>query len=323
VSPDSTGHLTDIFTREAISFIEDNKDNPFFIYVAFNAPHTPLEGKPEDLRKLFPETFASMTDEEIRKTGRTKQFQKEHFQALVYGVDRAVGDIMNALKESGVYENTVVFFISDNGSKIGSNYPLSGLKHDVLEGGIRIPFIVWSNQLKLSKVSGTYYDGLVSVCDISPTALTLAGEVISFPTDGDNIMPYLLEKSRILTGRDYYFADIQRYCFGTKSKDQFEVKDEIDKTSVIQVFVYDSCKRIYYQAHKTIEPRMLYFSLQDAVGKENPENILSESYDFENQRIANANEKQIIIVKQQYEAFKELNKNDLMEEWSGEYLEKH
>ncbi len=83
-------------------------------------------------------------------------------------------DTIKTLKEKGLDKNTDIYFISDNGSKRGTNYPLAGIKHDVLEGGMRVPFIVWSDAIASSKMAGKHYDGLVSVCDVLPTCYSLA-----------------------------------------------------------------------------------------------------------------------------------------------------
>lgn len=297
---DTDGYLTDIFTREAVSFINRTNDDPFLLYLAYNAPHTPLDGKPDDMRTLFPEKYASMTDEEIkatrvlaRPTPDKMTRAEEHFKALMYAVDRGIGEIVKTLKEKGLDKNTDIYFISDNGSKRGTNYPLAGIKHDVLEGGMRVPFIVWSDAIAKSKMAGNHYDGLVSVCDVLPTCYSLAtGQDVS-GYDGANIMPYLLGEKEKLTNRIYYYGGPQRHRFGTKSNDTYPVKNIQEKVSDMKAFVHDEYKQIYYQAHKTTAPRDLFFHFEDAVGKENPQELLSESYDFEKDRISNATKEQV------------------------------
>lgn len=325
---DTDGYLTDIFTREAVDFINRNNEDPFMLYLAYNAPHTPLDGKPDDLRTLFPDKYASMTDEEIKATAVFARPTpdllipaEEHFKALMYAVDRGIGEIIQTLKEKGIDKNTDIYFISDNGSKRGTNYPLAGIKHDVLEGGMRVPFIVWSDAIASSKMAGKHYDGLVSVCDVLPTCYSLAtGQNVS-EYDGANIMPYLLGEKEKLTNRIYYYGGAQRHWFGTKSKDTYPVKNKNDKVSITKAFVHDEYKQIHYQAHKTTEPRDLYFHFEDAVGKENPQDILSESYDFEKGRISNATKEQVDRLSALQEKFVREHKSDLKDEWSGEYIE--
>ena len=326
-SNDTDGYLTDIFTREAVNFINRNNEDPFLLYLAYNAPHTPLGGKPDDMRTLFPDKYASMTDEEIKGTAVPPRPSKEllipaeeHFKALMYAVDRGIGEIIQTLKEKGLDKNTDIYFISDNGSKRGTNYPLSGIKHDVLEGGMRVPFIVWSEDISKSKAAGKHYDGLVSVCDVLSTCYSSArGQDVS-EYDGANIMPYLLGEKEKLTNRTYYYGGVQRHWFGTKSKDKYPVKSKRGKVSIIQAFVHDEYKQIHYQAHKTIAPRDLYFHFEDAVGKENPQGILSESYDFEKDRTSNVSKEQADRLSALQEKFVRENKSDLYEEWSGEYI---
>ena len=95
----------------------------------------------------------------------------------------------------------------------------------------------------------------------------------------------------------------------------------IEKVSVIQAFINDEFKRIHYQAHNTTEPRDLYFHFDDAVGKENPQKILSESYDFEKDRATNAKKEQADKLAALHKKFIEENKPDLTDEWSGGYIE--
>jgi hypothetical protein len=117
--------------------------------------------------------------------------RKYHYAAMVYSVDRGLGQIRQALNEEGIDDNTVIVFTSDNGSNHGSNYPLSGHKWDVYEGGIRVPFIVWSDGISNSDRRGSVYDGLVSAADVAPTLMVLAGKNDLEGFDGKNIMPYI------------------------------------------------------------------------------------------------------------------------------------
>ena len=170
-----TEYLTDAFSREGVRFIKDasKTKDPFFLYMSYNAPHTPLEAKEEDL-KLF-----SHIKDKKRKT----------YAAMVYAVDRGVKKIVDALKESGEYENTLIVFFSDNGGKTkagATNYPLKEGKGSVYEGGFRVPmFFHWPNVVP----SGKKYDYSVSALDFYPTFAKLAGAKIpqGKRIDGKNI----------------------------------------------------------------------------------------------------------------------------------------
>ncbi len=132
-----TGYLTDNLAREASSFIIDkaNKEKPFFLYLPFNAVHTPLQAPEEDIKKF--------------NTGNPK---RDIQLAMLHRMDIAVGNVIETLKKEGVYDNTLIFFFSDNGgarASVADNLPLNGSKHTVYEGGFRVPFIMsWPEKLK-------------------------------------------------------------------------------------------------------------------------------------------------------------------------------
>lgn len=152
-------YLTDELSIKAIDFIDKGSKSasPFFLYLAYNAPHVPLEAKQEDL-KLF-----NHIEDDDRRT----------FAAMVYAVDRGVGQLANALKENHQFENTLIVFLSDNGgntSKGGNNFPLKGRKGDTWEGGFRVPmFFHWPNGLPTNQK----YAYPVSALDLYPTFANL------------------------------------------------------------------------------------------------------------------------------------------------------
>ena len=158
-------YLTDGLSREAVKFINEaseNKQQPFFLYLAYNAPHSPMQAKDSDM-----EVFKSIKDK-----------KRQVYAGMVYAVDRGIKQIVDALKESGQYENTLIVFLSDNGGKpnLGaSNYPLSGKKGDVKEGGFRTPmFFHWPKHVPENRK----YAFPVSTLDFYPTFANLAGASI-------------------------------------------------------------------------------------------------------------------------------------------------
>ena len=159
-----TEYLTDAFSREAVRFIKKSgkTKNPFFLYLSYNAPHTPLEAKEEDL-KLF---------------SHIKDKKRRTYAAMVYAVDRGVKRVTKALKESGQYENTLIVFFSDNGGKVkagANNYPLKDGKGSTFEGGYRVPmFFHWPNVVP----AGQKFNYNVSALDFYPTFAKLAGAKI-------------------------------------------------------------------------------------------------------------------------------------------------
>jgi arylsulfatase A-like enzyme len=175
VPAEAITYLTDDFTAAAVDFIQRHRQNPFFLYLAYNAPHAPDHATPKYLER-FP-----------LLTGKRKIYA-----AMVSAVDDGVGRVMAELKTQGIDNHTLVFFLSDNGGRSGvaNNGPLRGLKGRTYEGGVRVPFAArWPGHLP----SGIEYPHPVSSLDIHATALALAGVADQFAdrTEGVNLMPFV------------------------------------------------------------------------------------------------------------------------------------
>jgi arylsulfatase A-like enzyme len=169
-------HLTEQFTDEAVDFIERHQDKPFFLFMSYNAPHTPLQPAKEHLERV-----AHIQDETRRL-----------YAGLVVGLDDGVGQIMNKLHESGLEENTLVFFMSDNGGKLkwgANNGVLRKDKGSSYEGGWRVPFLLqWKGVTQPS-----VYDQPVNSLDVLATIADLSGAALNpeKPLDGVNLIPYV------------------------------------------------------------------------------------------------------------------------------------
>ncbi len=169
------GYLTDRLGEETAAFIKRNKAGPFFAYLAFNAVHAPLQAPDDETAKF-----------------NTGNKDRDTLLAMGKRLDDAIGKITATLKQEGVWENTLIFFISDNGGPLAQsadNSPLRGGKHQDYEGGIRVPFLVcWPAQLR----PGECQAPVISL-DILPTALAAAGVTLpqDKPLDGQNILPLL------------------------------------------------------------------------------------------------------------------------------------
>jgi arylsulfatase A-like enzyme len=176
------GYTTDLFTDEALAFTERHKDKPWFLYLAYNAVHTPLEV----LEKYGDRVPKSITDPERRG-----------YLSLLIGLDDAVGRITAQLRKTGKDKDTLIFFFSDNGGSgrkpflaynTGVNTPLRGDKGQTLEGGIRVPFFVsWPGKVPAGKT----YDQPVIALDILPTALAVGGAEADADADGVNLLKHL------------------------------------------------------------------------------------------------------------------------------------
>lgn len=184
VFEEPNGYLTDVLANEAISFIEKNQDRPFFVYLSFNAVHTPMDAKEEDL-KQFPDL-----------KGKRKEVA-----AMTLALDRACGKVLNKLKELGLDENTIVVFSNDNGGPTDKNaslnLPLSGTKSNHLEGGLRVPYLIkWPKKF----IAGKVYDYPVSTFDLLPTFYVAGGgnQEDLKDIDGINLIPFVtgLNKAR-------------------------------------------------------------------------------------------------------------------------------
>jgi arylsulfatase A-like enzyme len=176
------GYTTDLFTDEAIAFMDRHASKPWFLYLAYNAVHTPLEV----LEKYGARVPASIRDPERRG-----------YLSLLVGLDDALGRVAAHLCKTGHDKDTLIFFFSDNGGSgrkpflaynTGVNSPLRGDKGQTLEGGIHVPFFVsWPGKLPAGKT----YDQPIITLDIVPTACAVAGAKTDADLDGVNLLPHL------------------------------------------------------------------------------------------------------------------------------------
>jgi len=163
---------------ESVAFIERSKDSPFFLYLAFNAVHAPLEAT-----KAYEDRFPGITDPKRRT-----------YAGMLAATDDAVGRVLAKLREHELEDNTLIFFYSDNGGPTpqttSSNAPLRGYKGMLLEGGIRVPFVAqWKGVIP----AGVVYPHMVMGFDVHATALAAAGGTMpkDKPLDGVDLLPFL------------------------------------------------------------------------------------------------------------------------------------
>ena len=175
---EETEYLTDALSREAVSYIDKYKDQPFFMYLAYNAPHAPLQA----------------TEKYLNRFHIIKDKKRKTYAAMVSAVDDGVGDILNKLETLSLTENTIIFFLSDNGGpenhNASNNGVLRGGKGDVFEGGIRVPFaMIWQNKIAANMV----YDKPIISLDIFATVIAQTKTPLETknPIDGVNLMPFL------------------------------------------------------------------------------------------------------------------------------------
>lgn len=175
VQPEEFDYMTDELARQAVRYIENRGDAPLFLYLAFNAVHTPMHALEADLE------------------GAEGNPRRRKLVAMTRALDRAVGTVLDALDSEGIADDTLVFFFNDNGgatNNASDNTPLRGRKGQVFEGGIRVPFLArWPAVLG----RGVVYDEPVIALDVTATALAAAGveSPKERPLDGVDLIPYL------------------------------------------------------------------------------------------------------------------------------------
>ena len=207
---DPEGHATDLFTQWAIEYLRERAGSkqPFFLYLAYNAPHTPIQPPDEWLEK-------------VRRRQPGISDRRAKLVALIEHLDAGIGKVIATLKETGLDDNTLVIFTSDNGGQLdagGTNGAFRGGKQDMYEGGIRVPMCtVWPGRIE----PGSRSDRVALTMDVFPTACAAAGADIAHEIDGVSFLPTLLgadqsERDRVLFwlrreggrygGRAYYAA---------------------------------------------------------------------------------------------------------------------
>ncbi len=208
-----TQYAMDLMAGEALAFISDNQDHPFFLYLPFPVPHAALQVPEESLREYegaFPETpYRGEQGYLPHPTPRAA------YAAMVTRMDREIGRILARLNELDLGKNTVVFFTSDNGPTFNggtdskffnSAGPLRGLKTQLYEGGIRVPLIVrWPGRVLPNSVS----DHVSAFWDLMPTLAELAGAGLPVEVDGLSMLPILLGESAEQPRHEYLYWEYQ------------------------------------------------------------------------------------------------------------------
>ena len=172
-------YITRELTDYSLKFINDQKENPFFLFVSYNAPHLELEA-PEETIKMFP-------PENMTKVPGVSQRSRSIYAAMTYEMDLGIGRIIKQLEDQNLLDNTLIWFLSDNGgmSRTSDNRPLKGAKGALYEGGLRVPFIAhWPKVIQ----PGTVVDHPVTSLDIGATAVALSGgDLSSTQLDGADL----------------------------------------------------------------------------------------------------------------------------------------
>tara|TARA_B100000900_G_scaffold167690_1_gene142354 strand:+ start:22 stop:855 length:834 start_codon:yes stop_codon:yes gene_type:complete len=189
------GHATDIFSQWAVDYLAERaqKKTPFFLYLSYNAPHTPIQPPTDWFEK-------------VKKREEGISSQRAKLVALIEHMDEGIGNVMKELQRTGLSKETLVFFVSDNGGQanVGANNgALRGEKQEMYEGGLRVPACaVWPGKIKPGGRSGF----IAATMDIFPTVVEAAGSKVEHAIDGRSFLPLLLGKEQPAFDRDLFFT---------------------------------------------------------------------------------------------------------------------
>lgn len=250
-------YLTDCWGDEACEFIERNTNNPFFLYLAFNAVHSPMHSLEADKVKL--------------PGDKSKGEMRETYGGMMTAMDRSVGRVLDKLDALGLADNTIVMFLNDNGGgghtddyaehsrNFADNSPYRGFKYDLYEGGIKTPFYMrWPGHIK----KGSAYKAKVSSMDVYPTVVAAAGlKLPSQPCDGKDLMSYLNDPSQVRPHRSLCW---ENRCWSMQSKvKQYRAQKRVHNSAVRK----DNWKLVRYAEKidsKAAPPWQLYDLSKDA-----------------------------------------------------------
>jgi arylsulfatase A-like enzyme len=184
---DEPGYLTDLITKHARSFIAEHKDSPFMLYLPHHAPHYPFQGPDDPAERTVNGEFVHIGAEPDKKRA---------YREMVESMDQSIGQVVEALEKYGLRDNTLIWFMSDNGAaQWGSNGTLNGFKGSNWEGGHRVPSIVnWPGEIN----AGTT-DALAGSMDVMPTVLNIAGrnKAPERPFDGVDLSGVLFDSKSL------------------------------------------------------------------------------------------------------------------------------
>jgi arylsulfatase A-like enzyme len=191
---DPAGHATDLFSQWACDYLRQREDTerPFLLYLAYNAPHTPIQPPEEWYRK-------------VRQRESGIDDNRARLVALIEHMDHGIGQVMDTLRETGLDKNTLVIFTSDNGGQLNvgaNNGPLRDGKQSMYEGGLKVPFCaVWPGKIP----AGGQSNRIAITMDIFPTVCAAAGVSNTPAIEGRSFLPTLLGEAQPAEDRDLFF----------------------------------------------------------------------------------------------------------------------
>ncbi|WNH11919.1 sulfatase-like hydrolase/transferase [Thalassobellus suaedae] len=228
VPENELNYLTDDFTDEAIKFISKKEDKPFFMYLAYNAPHAPDHA----------------TKEYLEKTKHIEYAGRSIYAAMVNAVDTNVGRIDSTLVANNIKDNTIIVFLSDNGGRIehADNKPYRGHKGMLFEGGIKVPFFMtWPKKIKENQ----HYQNIVSSLDLFPTFLNAAGAKAKKEKqlDGVDLLPYITNKVKSAPHDELFWRSSGNFEYAVRKGDYKLYKSAYKNKTLLFNLKKDSLER--------------------------------------------------------------------------------
>ena len=277
-TPDSPAYPEDELTEKSIEFLKQEHKKPFFLYVSHYYVHTPFRVQSEEILSRFKAEHPDWDDQQIQ------------YAIYVDRVDHYIGQLMAALKETGLDENTIVIFSSDNGGhpQFANNRPLRGSKWNLYEGGIRIPMIISYPKAFKQGVSNDF----VSQLDLYPTIMEVAGAKPSRPLDGSSLLGLLTGKGRIAKDKtmiwhfpyyhpegDAYYTAIDEIGLDDKAISKTKPQSAIRKGKYKLIYFYEDESYELYDLSKDL-------SEQNDLSRKRP--VLAKSMKKELMKILNS-----------------------------------
>lgn len=197
-------YLTDALSREAVAFVERNSNQPFFMYLAYNAPHGPLQATEKYLNRFL----------------NIKNINRRTYAAMVSAMDDGVGLLLDKLTKLGIEDNTIVFFLSDNGGpekdNASNNGELREGKSSLYEGGIRVPFAMqWPAKIK----RGLVYEKPILSLDMFATAIHYAKATPKNKIDGVNLIPFLTGENNEIPHKSLFWRKFDQKAYAVRNGD--------------------------------------------------------------------------------------------------------
>jgi arylsulfatase A-like enzyme len=270
-------YLTDDFTEEAIDFITKKDKKPFFIYLAYNAPHAPDHA----------------TKKYLEKTKHIEYAGRSVYAAMVNAVDENVGKIDSTLIANKMKENTIIVFLSDNGGRIthADNRPFRGHKGMLFEGGIKVPFfITWPKKIK----GNQRYNNVISSLDLFPTFLNAAGANAKKEPqlDGVDLLPYITKQLKSSAHEALFWRSSGNFEYAIRKGDYKLYKSAYKNKTLLFNLKKDSLERYDIASNnplilKDLEKTYKKWDAKNIAPKwldPHAENVLKEEKSWENTR---------------------------------------